>query len=94
MEIARLLLYASSVHAAGYFVPAPFAAPVTAATFTVPLAHAFPFLPIGDDRVAFIDKFLMSRRRNAVNDGNEISRAALRTCTRFPSFPAFVGGPF
>ena len=78
-----LFFYASRIHAAGHFEPTPFATPVAAAGFAVPLAHAFPFFAIGDDGVTFIDKFLQCGGRNAVNDGYGFNRAALWTRTSF-----------
>src|SRR5918994_1445862 len=78
-----LFLYPCRVYASGHFEPAPLAAPVAAASFAVPLAHAFPFFAIGDDRIAFVDKFLKCRTGNAVNDGDHFGGPALRTCAGF-----------
>jgi hypothetical protein len=89
-----LFLYASRVHAAGHFEPAPLAAPIAAASFAVPLAHSFPFFAIGDDRTAFIDQSLQCWAGNAVNDRYDLYRAALGTCTSFLAFRAFVAGFF
>lgn len=89
-----LFLYPSRIYTAGYFEPAPFAAPVAAASFAVPLAHAFPFFAIGDDRLAFVDEFLQCRGRNAVNDGYDLNRAALGTCAVFFALGAFIASLF
>src|SRR5688500_15759371 len=87
-----LFLHPSRVYAAGHFEPAPLAAPVAAASFAVPLAHAFPFFAIGDDRIAFVDEFLQCRARNAVNDRYDLNRAALGTCASFLSWAILVAG--
>jgi hypothetical protein len=92
--LIMLVFFPGSVHPAGYFEPAPLAAPVAAAAFAVPLAHTFPFFAIGDDRVAVIDKSLKRRRRNAVNDRDDLSRAALGTGTSFLPLRALMGGLF
>jgi hypothetical protein len=93
-KMRTLFLDPGRIYAAGHFEPAPFAAPVAAASFAIPLAHAFPFFAIRDDRIAFIDKFLQCRRGNAVNDGNHLGGAALRTCAVFFAFGTFAAGLF
>src|SRR5918993_4496749 len=75
-----LFLYPCRVYASGHLEPAPLAAPVAAASFAVPLAHAFPFFAIGNHRLTFVDEFLHCRIGDAVDDGNYLGGAALRTC--------------
>src|ERR687895_251327 len=74
-----LFLYPCRVDASGDLKPAPLAAPVAAASFAVPLAHAFPFFAIGNHRLTFVDEFLHCRIGDAVDDGNYLGGAALRT---------------
>ena len=46
------------VNTANFFESPPAAAPVAAAGFAVPFGHAFPFFAVGDDRFAFLYRFL------------------------------------
>jgi hypothetical protein len=89
---AMSFLHPSRVYAAGYFEPAPLAAPVAAASFAVPLAHAFPFFAIGDDRIAFVKEFLQCWARNAVDNRYDLNRTALGTCPSSLSWAILVAG--
>jgi len=67
------------VDAAGPLESTRVAAPVAAAVFAVPFGHAFPLFAVGGNRFALLDRLSLRKRRNAVNDRHDFSRAALRT---------------
>ena len=87
-----LFLYPSRVYAAGHLEPPPLAAPVAAASFAVPFAHAFPFFAIGNHRLTFLDEFLQCWARNAVDNRYDLNRAALGTCASSLSWAILVAG--
>jgi hypothetical protein len=58
--------------------PAPATAPVAATLFTVPLRHAFPFLAIGANGFALLDRFVLRGCGYAVNDGQYLGGTTIR----------------
>lgn len=73
-----LRLAASGVNAARDFESTPFTAPIATAGLAVPLAQAFPFLPVREDRLSFVDGALHGGSNVTMDNWNDFCRAAFR----------------